>query len=71
MNRPQKLDQKSNYWEVGFFMAKYSFEFKMEVVQAYLNVEGGYRYLASKYNIPAKRRIEEWVHAYREFGEEG
>ena len=43
----------------------------MEVVQAYLNVEGGYRYLASKYNIPAKRRIEEWVHAYREFGEEG
>lgn len=52
-------------------MAKYSFEFKMEVVQAYLNVEGGYRYLASKYNIPAKRRIEEWVHAYREFGEEG
>ena len=41
-------------------MAKYSFEFKMEVVQAYLNAEGGYRYLASKYNIPAKRRIEEW-----------
>jgi len=27
--------------------------------------------LQSKYNIPAKRRIEEWVHAYREFGEEG
>ena len=52
-------------------MAKYSFEFKMEVVQAYLNAEGGYRYLASKYNIPSKRRIEEWVHAYREFGEEG
>ena len=52
-------------------MAKYSFEFKMEVVQAYLNAEGGYRYLASKYNIPAKRRIEEWVHAYRKFGEEG
>lgn len=52
-------------------MAKYSFEFKMEVVQAYLNAEGGYGYLASKYNIPAKRRIEEWVHAYREFGEEG
>ena len=52
-------------------MAKYSFEFKMGVVQAYLNGEGGYRYLANKYNIPAKRIIEEWVHAYREFGEEG
>lgn len=52
-------------------MAKYSFEFKMEVVQAYLNAEGGYKYLASKYNIPAKRRIEEWVHSYKAFGEEG
>lgn len=52
-------------------MAKYSFEFKMEVVQAYLNGEGGYRYLASKYSIPAKRRIEEWVHSYKEFGKEG
>ena len=52
-------------------MAKYSFEFKMEVVQAYLNGEGGYRYLASKYDVPAKRRIEEWVHAYKEFGKEG
>ena len=52
-------------------MAKYSFEFKMGVVQAYLNGEGGYRYLANKYSIPAKRRIEEWVHSYKEFGEEG
>ena len=43
----------------------------MEVVQAYLNGEGGYRYLASKYDVPAKRRIEEWVHAYKEFGKEG
>ena len=40
-------------------MAKNSFEFKMEVVQAYLNAEGGYRYLASKENITAKRRNEE------------
>ena len=39
-------------------MAKYSFEFKMEVVQAYLNAEGGYRYLASKYNIPANWNIK-------------
>ena len=43
----------------------------MEVVQAYLNAEGGYRYLASKYSIPSKRQIEEWVHAYKEFGKEG
>lgn len=52
-------------------MAKYSFEFKMEVVQAYLNGEGGYGYLAHKYGIPAKQRIEEWVHSYKEFGKEG
>ena len=52
-------------------MAKYSLEFKMEIVQSYLNGEGGYKYLASKYNIPAKKRIEEWVHAYKEFGKEG
>ena len=43
----------------------------MEVVQAYLNGEGGYMYLSNKYNIPAKRRIEEWVASYKEFGEEG
>ena len=43
----------------------------MEIVRAYLNGEGGYRYLANKYNIPAKRRIEEWVHSYKEFGKEG
>ena len=52
-------------------MAKYSFEFKMGVVQAYLNGEGGYRYLANKYSIPAKRNIETWVNAYKEFGKEG
>ena len=52
-------------------MAKYSFEFKMGVVKAYLNGEGGYRYLANKYSIPAKRNIETWVNAYKEFGKEG
>ena len=52
-------------------MAKYSYEFKQKIVQAYLNGEGGYGYLAKKYNIPAKRNIEVWVHAYKEFGKEG
>lgn len=46
VNRPpQKLDQKSNELEVGFFMAKYSYEFKLKVVKEYLNGEGGYNYL--------------------------
>lgn len=38
---PKKVrPKKSNDLEVGFCMAKYSFEFKMKVVQAYLNGEG-------------------------------
>ncbi|OON84767.1 hypothetical protein BXO88_15725 [Oribacterium sp. C9] len=32
-------------------MSKYSFEFKKEVVLAYLNGEGGYTYLKNKYDI--------------------
>lgn len=32
-------------------MAKYSYEFKLKAVQAYLNGEGSYDYLAKKYNI--------------------
>ena len=52
-------------------MAKYSYEFKMKVVQSYLDGVGSYVYLARKYNIPSKTRIEEWVKAYKEFGKEG
>ena len=52
-------------------MAKYSYELKLEVVEAYLNGKGGYVYLANKYNIPSKTRIEEWVKTYKKFGKEG
>ncbi len=45
-------------------MAKYSYEFKLQVVQAYLDGEGGYRYLPKKYGVPSKRDIEKWVFAY-------
>ena len=47
-------------------MAKYSYEFKEKVVQAYLNGEGGYGSLAKKYNMQTPRNIEVWVRAYRE-----
>ena len=49
-------------------MAKYSYEFKLQVVQAYLDGEGGYRYLSKKYGVPSKRDIEKWVFAYKAFG---
>ncbi len=52
-------------------MAKYSYEFKKKVVQAYLNGEGGYKYLAQKYNVPAFNNIKKWINSYKEFGDEG
>ena len=52
-------------------MAKYSYEFKLQIVQAYLNGEGGYGHLAKKYNLPSQRPIEYWVHAYNTLGKDG
>ena len=52
-------------------MPKYSFEFKMEVVQAYLNAEGGYTFLAEKYCVKNRRQVLNWVHYYEEFGDDG
>ena len=52
-------------------MSKYSCEFKMKVVQAYLNGEGSYEYLAKKYNLSDKYPLRIWVSSYKEFGKEG
>ena len=68
---PQKLDPKLYLLEVGIFMSKYSFEFKKKVVKDYLSGEGGSKYLSKTYGVPSRRSIEEWVHNYQEFGDEG
>jgi len=52
-------------------MAKYSFEFKMKVVQDYLSGEGGYPFLVKKYHLKSDAQIKVWVNAYRHWGEEG
>ena len=52
-------------------MAKYSYEFKLKVVQEYLNGKGSYDYLSKKYNIPASSRLKEWVASFKEFGKDG
>ena len=52
-------------------MAKYSYEFKLKVVQEYLNGEGGYNYLCKKYNISTKIRLQEWVALYKKFENDG
>ena len=57
--------------EVGVFMAKYSYEFKKKVVQAYLNGEGGQKFLAKKYGIPADSNVKKWIDNYQKFGNEG
>ena len=52
-------------------MAKYSFEFKKQAVQAYLNGEGSYAYLAKKFGMPPGRDFRKWVKAYTTYGEDG
>ena len=52
-------------------MAKYNYEFKKKIIQAYLNGEGGYKYLADKYGIPAESNVRKWVNSYKKFGDEG
>ncbi len=52
-------------------MAKYSFEFKMQVVRAYKKGEGGLRWIAKKFNISDKHIVSSWVKAYDSMGEEG
>ena len=52
-------------------MSKYSFEFKKQVVNAYLNGEGGYIYLAKKFGIPSFNKVKLWVDNYNAFGDEG
>lgn len=51
-------------------MAKYSFEFKLKIVEAYLDGKGGYKYLAKKYDIPDTTSLKRWVKAYNFLGEE-
>ena len=54
-----------------FFMAKYSFELKQTVVQAYLSGGGGCKYLAKKYAIANECIVRRWVKAYKNFGSDG
>lgn len=48
---------------------KYSKEFKMQVVQEYLDGKGSYEDLANRYRIPQRMTIREWVMRYNEGGE--
>lgn len=52
-------------------MKKYSTEFKLKVVNEYLEGKIGYTKLARKYNIPDTKTIRVWVNAYQTMGYEG
>lgn len=52
-------------------MAKYSFEFKLKLVQEYLNGKGGYKFISDKYSMANKETLRKWVEAYKLFGDDG
>ena len=52
-------------------MAKYSYELKKRVVDAYLCGEGSYRYLCEKYDVVSHKDIRKWVESYKQIGDEG
>ncbi|MES3712199.1 transposase [Staphylococcus ureilyticus] len=49
----------------------YKFEFKLKIVQEYLNSSLGYKALTKKYNLKNISLIRRWVNQYLEFGPEG
>ena len=54
-----------------FCMAKYSDEFKLNIVKEYFEGNLGFTLLAEKYGISSKAQIQRWVRAYKAFGLEG
>ena len=52
-------------------MAKYNLIFKLKVVTAYLNGEGGYEYLTKKYGVKTTSQVRHWISAFKEFGKDG
>ena len=49
----------------------YSFEFKKEVVMAYLNGEGSMQALADRFGVKGSIQVSRWVMYYNKFGDSG
>ena len=52
-------------------MAKYSFEFKKQIVLEYLSGGGTSNFLAKKYGVPQGKMVRNWINNYKEFGDDG
>lgn len=61
------LDKNLTFGGV-FFMSKYSYEFKLEVVKYCINNHYGFKSAANLFNIPSKVAVQQWVRKYQEHG---
>jgi len=52
-------------------MKKYTFEYKLKVVNEYLNGNETYESLAEKYQLSTPTNVVTWVRLYKQFGKEG
>ena len=52
-------------------MAKYSYEFKLHIVQEYLSGKGSAKSLAKQYSVPSDSQIRRWIWSYQNLGAEG
>ena len=50
-------------------MSKYSYQFKKEVVQAYLEGKGSCAFFAKQYGIKRKSQIRRWIANYKAYGD--
>ena len=55
----------------GVFMTKYTEEFKLRLVNEYLNGNIGYSRMAKKYNMPSDTPLKNWVRNYKSQGIKG
>ena len=52
-------------------MSKYSEDFKLKVVNYYLNNNYGWEFVAKQFDIPAWTTVRKWVRKYEEHGTKG
>ena len=54
----------------GFFMSKYSYKFKLSVVEAYLSGKDGYQEIGRQLGV-GHGHLREWIATYKVHGSEG
>lgn len=52
-------------------MTKYTYDLKLQIVQAYLSGTRSLKFLANQYGIPSSNIIGEWVTIYNTLGPSG